>query len=151
MAADRWLTRVHLYTNHVQFWRSPTELRKRCKFRSCILLLCSPSLQQWELTKGANTFFFPKAADFDGLAMQAHSSCCISVNSLQFAIILHAIDLYWKSALGDIKFSEKISVNSWNIDETVILRFPTNIWARTAELGIEKACKIIQKVAMYIL
>lgn len=27
------------------FWRSPTELHKRCKFCSCILLLCSPSLR----------------------------------------------------------------------------------------------------------
>jgi len=52
--------------------------------------------------------------------------------------------------LNDIKISEKIGVNSWNIYETTILRFPTNIPVRTAELGIEIACKIFQKVGIYI-
>jgi len=44
------------------------------------------------------------------------------------------------------KISEKIGVNSWNIDETTILRFPTNL----SELGIENACKRLQKVGIYI-
>jgi len=37
-----------------------------------------------------------------------------------------------------------------NIDETTILRFPTNVSARTAELGPEKACKKLQKMGIYI-
>jgi len=49
--------------------------------------------------------------------------------------------------LNDIKISEKIGVNSWNIDETTIL---TNVSARTAELCIEKACKKLQKMEIYI-
>jgi len=49
-----------------------------------------------------------------------------------------------------MKISEKLGVNSWSIYETAILRFPTNIPVRTAELGIEKACKIFQKVGIYI-
>ena len=44
------------------------------------------------------------------------------------------------------KSSEILCLNSWIIDETIILWYSKNLWARTAKPGIEKAFKKSQKV-----